>query len=485
LKGIPEGEAMHTLTHRGTRRAEVTRGLGWSLLCLLATAPLQAAEPLVSGEQDRQQLDLTVYNQDLALVREVRQVTLPKGEFSFEFRDVPSRINPVTLLVAGDGPSGLAILEQNYEFDLLSPDRILGKYVGREIAWIQTDGTRITGTLLGTNDGPVYKVGGEILFEVPGRLALPDLPPNLRARPTLVWLASARRAGAAKVEASYLTQGISWQADYVLQLDAAGRKADLQAWVSVDNRSGAGFENTTLLLVAGDVNQVRPEPRVMMDMAMSAEAGKARGFVEESLYDYHLYTLQRPTTLKDNQIKQISLFEAAGMAVERHYRLQGQPRFFRSVGPLEDHSKVDVSYTFINAADNKLGMPLPAGVFRVYGRSAGGSRQLLGEDRIDHTPRDEKVELKVGQAFDLVAERVRTDSQRLADNLYRHTFRIALRNHKDEDVQVEVFEAVGGYWEIVKESHPHRKLDAVTVAFDVPVKADSETALTYTVEVKY
>ncbi len=449
------------------------------------TGAAQAGELVVSGEGDRRLVDLTVYNHDLALVREVREVDLPKGEFQFEFRDVPARINPVTLLVTAGGGSGLEILEQNYEFDLLSPERILTKYVGREIAWIQEDGSRIEGRLLGMSNGPVYQIAGEILFEVPGRLALPELPANLRARPTLVWTAHTDGAGRAEVETSYLTHGISWHADYVLQLDAEGETAGLQAWVSVDNRCGATFAAASLLLVAGDVNQVRPDRGVMLG-AMEVSAGaKAQAFAEEGLYDYHMYTLQRPTTLKDNQIKQISLFEAEGIAVKRIYRLRGQPRLFRGTGRLQAKTSVDVNYRLDNTEANGLGMALPAGVFRVYGKSASGSRQLLGEDRIDHTPRDEEVELKVGQAFDIVAERIRSDSRRLADNLYRHTFEITLRNHKDEDVVVEVVESVGGYWEVVAESVPHRKLDAATLAFDLPVAADGETVLTYTVEVQH
>ncbi len=444
-----------------------------------------AEKPVVSDGNDRNLVDLTVYNQGVALVREIRTVDLPQGDFSFEFGDVPAQINPVTLLVSEQGRTGFEIYEQNYEFDLLSPDRILSKYVGRDIAWIQEDGSRIDGQLLAMNNGPVYQVAGEIVFKVPGRLALPDLPANLRARPTLVWAAHTDRGGNSKIETSYLTRGISWSTDYVLQLDDKGEQAGLQAWVSVDNRCGATFAGANLLLVAGDINQAQPNGGGMVELAMAQKMGTRQAFQEESLYDYHLYTLQRPTTLKDNQIKQISLFEAEGIEVQRIYRLHGQQRLFRGAGKLHDNTKVDVNYRFVNTENNALGMPLPAGVFRVYGVSEAGSRQLLGEDRIDHTPSDEDVELKVGQAFDLVAERVRTDSRRLADNLYRHTFEITLRNHKSEDVVVEVLESVGGYWEIVSESLVHRKLDANSLAFDVPVKADGETVLSYTVEVKY
>jgi hypothetical protein len=452
---------------------------------LTPAATVFAGDLVVSGENDRTRVDVTVYNHDLALVREIRKLDLPRGDFPFEFRDVPSRINPVTLLVSSSGGAELELYEQNYEFDLMSPDRILQKYVGRDLTWIQEDGTRLTGTLLGMASGPVYLVDEEIVFEMPGRLALPELPENLRARPTLVWLAHTAGGGATEVETSYLTGGISWQSDYVLQLDEKGEEAGLQAWVTVDNRTGASFREANLLLVAGDINKARPSHDKMVMMETAARAPAAASFQEETLYDYHMYTMQRPTDLLDNQIKQVSLFDAQGLKVAKHYRLQAMPHYFRGIGNLREISKVSVSYSFENSEENRMGMPLPAGVFRVYGRSASGSRQLLGEDRIDHTPKKETVELTVGRAFDIVAERVRTKAEKLADNLYRTTFEITIRNHREEDVVIEVSEPVGGYWEVVEESIAHRRVSAQELAFDVPVPADGQTVLTYTVQVKY
>lgn len=462
----------------------------WVWGCLTAAAAVgasAAAEPtlIASGHADRQRVDVTVYNMDLALVREVRKIDLPRGDFVLEFQDVPALINPVTLLVAADPGAGLTLLEQNYEFDLMSKDKILQKYVGRPVAWIQEDGSRLEGTLLGMAAGPVFAVDGEIQFEVPGRIVLPEMPENLRARPTLVWLAHTDRGGPAQVETSYLTGGFSWHADYVLQLDEAGARAGLQAWVTVENGTGASFRQAQLLLVAGDVNRVAPPVEKFADAMMTMRAGAAEGFTEEALYDYHMYTLQRPTDLNDQQIKQISLFEAAGLNVAKHYRLQAQPYYFREGGPLAVDQKVEVSYSFLNSKSNQLGMPLPAGVFRVYGRSQSGARQLLGEDRIDHTPKDELVSLKVGKAFDIVAERVRTDSRKITDNLFRSSHKITLRNHRTQDVVVEVVEPVGGFWTLVESSLPHRKISAQELAFDVPVPAEGQTVLTYTVEVQY
>lgn len=454
-------------------------------LALQAAAALAAEIPatIVSNADARRGVDVTVYNRDLALVRETRAVDLPSGTFRLEFRDVPAQIDPVTLLVNAPGDKTFDLLEQNYEFDLMSRQRILEKYVGRDLSWIQEDGKRVQGTLLGMSDGPVFRVGGEVVFDVPGRLALPALPANLRDRPTLVWLATSGRKGATDLEASYVTHGLSWQADYVLQLDAAGQRADLQAWVSVDNRSGGAFNDARLLLVAGDINQVAPKAAMMADMAVMAT--REAGFVQEQLYDYHMYTLQRPTTLLDNQIKQIALFEAQGMKVERQYRLAGQEYYFRGMGEMAQDPPVEVYYTFANRAGNALGKPLPAGVVRVYGKSASGGRQLLGEDRINHTPVDETVQLHTGNAFDIVAKRVRTDSSRVGDDRYRYSFAITLRNHKSEAVTVDVREPVGGTWEVKASSLPAKKVDASTLAFAVPVAAGGETVLTYTVEVRY
>jgi len=451
----------------------------------LASPALAAGEVVVSGPDQRTTLELTVYNQDLALVREVRGATLPGGEFALELQGVPERIRPATLLVEAGGKTGLVILEQNYEFDLMSQEKILEKYVGREIAWIQENGERVTGRLLGMTAGPVYEVGGEVVFEVPGRIALPQLPENLRARPTLVWRARTERAGKADLDVSYLTGGLSWSADYVLQLDAAGTRADLKGWVTVENRSGAGFPNATLQLVAGEINRVQPAPDVeLMRYALEAKAAGAPQVVEETLYDYHLYTVPWATTLPDNSSKQVSLLDASGLAVVRHYTVRGGMHYFRG-GQADDKQDVWVSYAFQNSEENKVGLPLPAGTVRVYGQSQAGKRQLLGEDRIGHTPKDEEVELQVGKAFDLVAERVRKDYRRVSDNVHRNTWEITLRNHKDEDVTIEVREQVGGDWEVSQSSLPYEKISAQEILFRVPVKRDGETMLTYTVEVTY
>jgi hypothetical protein len=445
-----------------------------------------AADPdLVASEPaQRETLELTVYNRDLALVREVRSVAVPRGGFDLEFRGVPSQIRPASLLVEVGGGTGLVVQEQNYEFDLMSREKILEKYVGQQISWIQENGERVGGRLLGMAAGPVYEVDGEVVFEVPGRMALPRLPENLRARPTLVWRTETERAGDARLDVSYLTGGLGWQADYVLQIAPDQDRADLQGWVTVENRSGTGYAEATLQLVAGDINRVQPpRPEVMY---AAADAVKSRGAMvqEETLYDYHLYTVPWSTDLPDNSSKQVSLLDAPQIEVERHYTMRAGSAFFRG-GQSESKQDVMVRYSFVNRDASGLGMPLPAGVVRVYGQSAAGKRQLLGEDRIGHTPRNEEVDLTVGAAFDLVAERVRTDYSRVSDRVHRTAWEITLRNHKDEDVTVEVIEQVGGDWEIIRSSLPHEKLSAQEIRFAVPVPAGGETVLSYVVQVSF
>jgi len=465
-----------------------------SLMCLMlvlvagsaaVAAPWPDATP--SGGDDRSVLELTVYNHGLGLVRETRALQLPDGPSRLEFRDVPAQIRPRTLIIEPSRGGAFRILEQSYEFDLMTQKKILEKYVGRTLSWIQEDGRRIEGTLLGMAEGPVYEVAGEIVFDVPGRLALTSLPNNLRARPTLVWRLEADGAGTRQVDVSYLTGGLSWSADYVLQLDDKGTSADLQAWVSIENRCGTTFDEAGLMLLAGDVNLVGPAPMLGGRKAMMAmESMQADGIVEESVGDFHLYTVPGTTQLKDNEIKQISLFRVEGVPVAKHYRLTSfGSNHYRSgrAGPPQE--KISVVHAFRNGEREGLGVPLPAGVIRVYGRSASGARQLLGESRIDHTPRDEKLELATGFAFDLVAERRQVSERKLGDRTQESAWEITLRNHSVDDVMIEVLESAGGEWSIQASSHEAHKLDAGRFRFDIPVVAGRETILTYTVRVSW
>ncbi|HEY5974387.1 MAG TPA: DUF4139 domain-containing protein [Geobacteraceae bacterium] len=465
---------------------------------LLATtilvAPAAAAGPalLATTQADRQGLALTVYNNSLGLVRDLRQLALPAGTSELRFMDVAAQIIPASVQVRSlPAVAGLRVLEQNYEYDLLNPQKLLDKYVGKEVKLYQKNPysereEMVTATLLANSGGPVFKIGNEVTFGHPGRLIFPGVPDNLIAKPTLVWLLQHDAAATRQLEASYLTEGIGWRADYVLSLAGEAELADLSGWVTIDNRSGASYPDATLKLVAGDVNRVREEPRVMAKTMRVGMADAAPQFREQELFEYHLYTLERPATIKENQAKQLRLLSAAGLPVSREYLLRGAAHYYQSPqGEPGQPQKVAVYLQFDNRAQYGLGLPLPKGTVRVYQRDADASLQFVGEDSIDHTPKDEKVRLKVGEAFDLVATRKQTDWRKLANDSYEAAFQITIRNHKKEAVTVRVLEPVPGDWQMVDSSHPHDKVESATAQFLVPVAKDGEAKLTYRVKMRY
>ncbi|MFN8006221.1 MAG: DUF4139 domain-containing protein [Terriglobia bacterium] len=291
------------------------------------------------------------------------------------------------------------------------------------------------------------------------------------------------------LEASYLTSGITWKADYVLNLSADEKTADLNGWVTLDNRSGTGYKNAALQLVAGELGRVRPEADAVMELksAVAKRAMAAPAFAEESFFEYHLYTLERKTTVKDNQTKQISLLSGTGAAINKEYVVNGKNFYYhnrQSPGtPLKD--AVETFVEFKNSKENNLGLPLPKGVLRVYKADSRGGQQLIGEDQIDHTPKDESVRVKMGNAFDIVAERNQTDYQVISDRVYEMAFNVTIRNHKDQPIVVIVNEPIGGDWRILQSSVPFEKTAAFAAQFKVPVAKDGETKLDYRVRVKF
>jgi hypothetical protein len=340
--------------------------------------------------------------------------------------------------------------------------------------------------LLSTNNGTVWEMGGRIVSNPAyGRIAFPNVPENLIAKPTLVWLVDAAGAGRRTLETAYLTGGMSWRADYVLALEPAEETAGLQGWVTIDNQSGAAYEDALLKLVAGDVHQVAEEAPKRRDMVMQAARPAAEGMREEALFEYHLYSLPRPTTLKQNQTKQVQLLDAPRIGVDKEYVLRGGGGYFRVLWRVPDpREKIQVFLKFKNAQAAGLGLALPKGIVRVYKRDSAGSPQFVGEDRIDHTPKDEEVRLELGNAFDVTAERRQTDFSRVADNVFESAYEVKLRNHKDVPVSVRVVEPVGGDWSMLQNSHPFKKLTAFEAEFQVPVAPGQEAALTYRVRVR-
>ncbi len=455
--------------------------------------PNAASAPRRSTLAEQSQVALTVYNSDIALVREQREIELAAGTNTLQFVDVPAQIMPTTVHIKSlSDAQALRVLEQNYEYDLLSPEKLLEKFVGQEVKIFDKNyytgkDEVATATLLSTNNGTVYLINNEIHINPPGRVILPQVPENLMAKPTLVWLLQASRAGKQKVEASYLTNKINWQADYIAVLNADDTKADLTGWVTIDNKSGTSYHNATLKLVAGDVHRIAPPQLYRQTIAMESRMQDAAPqFKEESFFEYHLYTLDRPATVKDNQTKQMTLLSAAAIPIVKRLLFKGQQMYFFDMygeGTFQKQ-KVSVVLEIDNTQKNNLGMPLPKGTVRVYKADKDGGNQFIGEDAIDHTPKDEKFSIKMGEAFDVVGERKQTDFKRISSTVTESAWEIALRNHKTETVTVRVEEPVPGDWEVLSNSHKYTKEDAHTLQFDVPVAKNAEVKVSYRVRVK-
>ncbi|MEA3291981.1 MAG: DUF4139 domain-containing protein [Pseudomonadota bacterium] len=464
---------------------------------LLWQLPVQGAE-VVSTLDDQSAVAVTIYNDDLALVKDQRRVALATGENRLAFREVSAKIRPETALLRSlGGGDGLRLIEQNFDFDLLTPDKLLEKYIGREVRVIRTHPTTgeeaaETAQVLATNDGVVLRMGDRIETGIPGRIVFDGVPENLRDRPTLVIRLLSPAGGKREVELSYLTGGLSWQADYVAALDGEDKHLSLNGWVTLTNQSGTAYRDALLQLVAGDVHRAPERRRLRMaEESVMAAAAPDAAMRQEGLFEYHLYTLERPTTLADRQTKQVALLSAEGVPVTKEFLLEGRQHDYynRRVGA-EEQRKVAVYLEFRNDEQGNLGLPLPKGVMRIYKADSAGRGQFLGEDRIDHTPKNEKVRLKLGNAFDVTARRKQTGfKRRPAQAPYKQasdsSYEITLKNAKTEAVTVIVREPIPGDWEMLGESQPHRKEAANLAEWRVEVPAEGEATLSYEVRVRY
>jgi hypothetical protein len=457
-----------------------------------------AASDQATTLSDQTDLNVTVYNSNIALIRDVRQLTVPTGSFRLKFEDIAATVNPATVHFRSlTEPEKLSVIEQNYEYDLLEPAKLLHKYVGKEVTLVRSymdNGTtkheEIKATLLADNNGPVWKIGNDIVTGVYGEgYRFPEVPANLFDRPTL--LMSLDNSGARKhqIEASYLANNLSWNADYVLTVAREEKVADLDGWVTLSNNSGTAFHNARLQLVAGDLNRL-PVPGVsgaVMMKEMSRNAVAAPQFQQENFSEYHLYTLGRRTSVEDKETKQISLLQGSGVPVEKLFVVNGQSFYYHNYqnpgSPLKD--PVMVFYKFKNEEKAGLGMPLPAGNVRVYQKDSKGGVLFIGEDRIDHTPKDETVTVHIGNAFDIIAEHKQTDFKKIATNVYEMEFEITLRNHKDVPITVQVNEPIGGTWEMLSSSYKFTKTAAFAAQFQVPVDKNGTSVLKYRVRVTY
>jgi len=456
-----------------------------------------AAPQSSSSQSDQTDLSITVYNSDLSLVRDVRNLALPGGTFQLKFMDIAASVNPATVHIRSlNDPALLSVLEQNYEYDLLEPAKLLAKYVGREVTLLRPgrnaagEQEEVKATLIADNNGPIWKIGNEIVTGFnPAGIRFPELPDNLYDRPTLLWTLDNRGAQKQKVEVSYLAGRLSWKADYVLNVSRDESKADLDGWVTLVNDSGTAFQNARLQLVAGDLNRVpvQAQAKALGDFAVRAAASAAAPFQEEAFSEYHLYSLDRRTSVMNNETKQISLLDASNIPLEKTYEVDGRDYYYRTSmktgAPVKD--PVQVYYKFKNAEKSSLGMPLPAGTMRIYQADAHGETLFAGEDRIGHTPKDEEVSLHAGNAFDVVAERKETDYRSFGGNSYEMEYEITLRNHKTVPITVEVNEPIGGDWEILSSTYKWTKTAAFAAQFAVPVDKDGTSVLRYRVHVHW
>ena len=465
--------------------------------CSVSSAEKKEAKngTAASTSDDQTGVALTIYNVNLGLVKDQRQIKLFKGIGDLRFMDVSAQIIPTSVHIKSlVNPETLQVLEQNYEYDLLNPQKLLDKYVGKEVKlYTKSPYTEreevVTATLLSNNGQPIFKIGDEITFGHPGRIVFPGVPENLNAKPTLVWMLENSLPSTQKIEASYLTSGINWHSDYVVTLNDRDDRADLSGWVTIDNHSGATYKNATLKLVAGDVNRAKNEYEYKDKMLRVAEAAAkvpAPQFKEDSFFEYHIYTLERSATVKDNQTKQISLVTANDIPVKKELLYYGANYYYYNrYGDAMSNQKVGVFVEIQNKKEHNLGIPLPKGTVRVYKADKDGSLQFVGEDSIDHTPKDEKVRIKLGDAFDVVGSRKQTDWKKIAYDTYEAAFEISLRNHKKEDVMVKVVEPIPGDWIMLSSSHEHRKTEAFTAEFNISVPKDKEVKLTYRVRMRY
>jgi len=470
-------------------------------------APALAADP-----------GLTIYNQNFAVVRDTVPLDLKAGLNEARYASATAQLEPDSVILRDPtGSHSLQILEQNYRNDPVSQELLLSLFEGKTITFqriiegVAIPITEMRGKIIrsgyvpgGEAQQPIIEVNGRVQFGLPGQPIFPNLGDDTVLKPTLNWQLQSDQAGKFDAEIGYVTGGFNWQADYNLVSPEKGDKVDLISWVTLHNQSGKTFENARIKLMAGDVNKIQPALRKMAPMGGVARAMAMDAAVpvvtEKSFDEFHLYTIARPATLRDREMKQVEFVRAEGVVAPTVYVYEGAAgyRFYGGLnqqpvyGADGGNKKVTVMREFVNAESNHLGMALPKGRLRFYRRDdggqaesgGGGQLEFVGEDQIDHTPRDETIRVTTGNAFDLVGERRQTDFRTDSSNKWMdETFEIKLRNHKHETVEFRVVERLYRWsnWSITEKSDEFKKTDSQTIEFHVPVKPDEERKVTYRV----
>jgi hypothetical protein len=439
---------------------------------------LQNVNPLIfltaRAEQMNGGTEVTIYNQNLALVKEKKEFDLKSGINSVEYSEVTSQIDPTSVLVEDSTDKGTTVLEQQYEYDLVSSSNLLEKYMGKEITVTDREGKTQTGKLLSHDEkGVVLKRDDGSVVALDASKVEFSNASGLLTKPTLIWQISSPTSGKRDLLISYLTGGLSWSANYIVKTNADSTKADIRSWVSIDNRAGTSFDDTKLKLVAGDVHRVSGSVPIYDSVVAGAAPIAKTGLSETTLFEYHLYTLEKPVTLANNQAKQISLLSADSVPMQKELVFDSWKG-----------DKVQVVLKMENSEAKGLGKPLPKGIVRVYQPDSEGQLQFLGEDQIDHTPKGAKIKVTVGNAFDVVGKRTQTGFEQVSNNVQRTSYEIELNNSKPQAQDVTVVEHFFGDWEITKSSDKYEKTDASTVEFRVSVPANGTKTISYTVENK-
>jgi hypothetical protein len=463
----------------------VVAGLGLASLTLAADPPKPVPAPAVAEADRGEGVSVTVYNQNFVVVKERRLMDLKQGRSLVRFRDVAATIEPDTVQFTPLRQPDLArVVEQNYEFDLVSADKLLDKYIDRDVGVVTQDGELIKGTLLSFDPSQLVLKTSQGVDLLPRAGNVKDvqfsaLPGRLLTRPTLVWQIDARKDGQELVKVAYRAKQMTWRADYRARVNEAGDRMDLGGWVTLTNNTGTTFQDAQVKLLAGDVNLA--EEGQGPNGRNGPWGGRAKDtkpqFTEKSFADYHLYELGRKATLKSAETKQIELLDVASIPVERRYE-------FRS-----GEAKVAIALRFKNAeaTAKELGIPLPKGPVRVFQRDADGELEFVGGDALDHTPKDEVVSIRLGYAADLAGER-RQLAQRNGPNWSEHDFEIKLRNHKRDAVTIDVVETINGSsanWTMLKQSQVPVVRDVNTLVYPVELKPNSEATVTYSIRYQW
>ena len=470
---------------------------GLAMCVAVGIAAPAAAEATARGEQkvtlkDQSEVAVTIYNRNLALIKERRKVPLKAGRNLLAFIDVSGQMRPETAILRAATAGRISLTEQNFNFDIMTRQKLLEKSVGQTVRIVKVHPTTgaetiVEAKVLSALKGVVLQIGDRIETGIPGRIVFDRIPPNLRERPTLVIDLESKTAGTETLELSYLSRGLNWRADYVGELNATDDKLTLNGWVTLTNRSGTSYRNAKLQLVAGDVNVVRRRIARPQTMESRRRAG-ASSIRRERFFDYHLYGVDRPTTIANNQIKQVALMSAPGVAVKKEYELQAGGRYYyrrQYTGIVK--RPVNVFLAFKNDKASNLGLPMPRGVVRIYKRDSKGKALFVGEDRMDHTPEGNNVRLRMGKAFDVTAERRQVDYDPTVYDrrTYESEHEIVLKNARPNAVTVIVRETIGGKWEMLRKTHDFTKVAANLAEWRIKVPGKGRTVLRYRVRVRY